>query len=51
MEFIEQFLEMMVAEKGIAKNSVVSYKRDLMDFRSFLTQEKLTELSVATKKH
>ena len=49
MEFIEQFLEMMVAEKGIAKNSVVSYKRDLMDFRSFLTQEKLTELSVATK--
>jgi integrase/recombinase XerD len=49
MEFIEQFLEMMIAEKGIAKNSVISYKRDLMDFRSFLFEKKLSELLIATK--
>jgi integrase/recombinase XerD len=43
MEFIEQFLEMMLAERGIAKNSVLSYKRDLLDFKSFLAKENLSE--------
>jgi integrase/recombinase XerD len=46
MNFIEQFLEMMLAERGIAKNSVVSYKRDLKDFWEFLIKNRLTELEV-----
>jgi len=49
MEFIEQFLEMMIAERGVAKNSIISYKCDLMDFRAFLIHEKLAELSITTK--
>ncbi len=46
MNFIEQFLEMMLAERGIAQNSALSYKRDLKDFQEFLTKTKLTELEV-----
>lgn len=32
---IERFIEMMVAERGIAKNSAISYRRDLKDFADF----------------
>lgn len=46
MQFTEQFLEMMLAERGIAKNSLLSYKRDLRDFQEFLTKIKLTEFEV-----
>ncbi len=44
MQFIEQFLEMMLAERGIAKNSLLSYKRDLEDFQEFLKHSRLTEI-------
>lgn len=43
MNFIEQFLETMTAERGISKNSYISYKRDLLDFNNFLHKEKLLE--------
>jgi len=46
MHFIEQFLEMMLAERGIAKNSLLSYKRDLKDFQEFLKKTNLSELQV-----
>ena len=48
MQYIEQFLEMTVAERGIAKNSVLSYKRDLLDFRIFLSKNKLLELKITS---
>jgi integrase/recombinase XerD len=46
MNFIEQFLETMTAERGISKNSHASYKRDLLDFNNFLLKEKLLEQQV-----
>lgn len=49
MEFIEQFLEMMIAERGIAKNSVLSYKSDLLNFQDFLAKKKQSELTVKTE--
>lgn len=49
MEFTEQFLEMMIAERGIAKNSVLGYKRDLLDFNIFLIDQKLSALDVNTE--
>ena len=48
MKYIEQFIEMTIAERGIAKNSVLSYKRDLLDFQNFLTKYKLSELDVCS---
>lgn len=47
MEFIEQFLEMMLAERGISKNSLLSYKRDLLDFQAFLSRQKILELNTS----
>lgn len=46
MDFIEQFLEMMLAERGLSKNSLLSYKRDLLDFQKFLKEKKLQELNL-----
>jgi integrase/recombinase XerD len=46
MRYIEQFLEMVVAERGISKNSLISYKKDLEDFNIFLVQKALCELKV-----
>ncbi|WP_094649209.1 MULTISPECIES: site-specific tyrosine recombinase XerD [Rickettsieae] len=46
MGFIEQFLEMMIAERGVANNSKLSYQCDLLDFQKFLLQNKLSELNI-----
>jgi integrase/recombinase XerD len=34
---IEEFLDMMLAEKGISLNSYISYKKDLLDYMDFLS--------------
>lgn len=47
MQYQEQFLEMLLAERAIAKNSLISYKRDLIDFAEFLAQKALDELSLS----
>ena len=46
LELAQQFLEMMLAERGIAKNSLLSYKKDLADFDDFLKKQQLSELSL-----
>lgn len=46
MQYGEQFFEMMLAERGIARNSYLSYKKDLQDFADFLKQNSLSELNV-----
>ena len=38
---IEQFIEMMVAERGASANTVDAYQRDLSDFFAFITKKKL----------
>lgn len=43
MLYIESFLEMTLVERGITKNSLISYKKDLSDFADFLHSAKLTE--------
>jgi len=46
MQYAEQFLEMMLAERAIAKNSLISYRKDLEDFETFLLKNKQTEFEV-----
>lgn len=46
MHYVEQFLEMALAERGIAKNTLHSYKKDLADFYEFLNSRKLDMNSV-----
>jgi integrase/recombinase XerD len=33
--YLENFLEMLSAEKGVSKNTIISYKTDLLDFIQF----------------
>jgi integrase/recombinase XerD len=49
MEFLSQFLEMMLAERAVANNSLLSYKRDLLDFQVFLNLQKLEASIVRTE--
>jgi integrase/recombinase XerD len=35
---VEQFLDMMLAERGIASNSYLAYKKDLLDYINFLNK-------------
>jgi integrase/recombinase XerD len=49
MQFINQFLEMLLAERGLAKNSFISYKRDLKDFEAFLICKNIDELKASPK--
>lgn len=38
-QFIEAFLEMMSAERGAAKNTIESYRRDLVDYAGALSRD------------
>lgn len=49
MEYIEQFLEMLVAQRGVAINSIVSYKRDLYDFKLFLSKNNFSEFNIRSE--
>ncbi|MBB4009261.1 site-specific tyrosine recombinase XerD [Allorhizobium taibaishanense] len=46
---IEAFLEMMSAERGAAGNTLVSYERDLDDLYTFLTERKVSVMSVSSE--
>lgn len=45
---IERFIEMMIAERGIAKNSAISYRRDLKDFEDFASSNGVSDLKSIT---
>ena len=38
-EYIERYLEMMVAERGVARNTVLAYQTDLREYQEFLCKE------------
>ncbi|GAB4167404.1 MAG: site-specific tyrosine recombinase XerD [Rickettsiaceae bacterium] len=46
--YIEQFLEMALAERAIAYNTLLSYKRDLLDFGLYLKDCNKTELVISS---
>lgn len=46
--FIENFLEMLIAERGAAPNTIESYRRDLNDFAGFLGRRKLAPEEATT---
>ncbi|RKQ68320.1 site-specific tyrosine recombinase XerD [Oceanibaculum indicum] len=45
---VETFLEMLVAERGIAANTLQAYRRDLEDFTDFLTRRKRSTDAAST---
>jgi integrase/recombinase XerD len=49
MQYLEQFVEMMIAERAIAKNTVNAYLQDLRDFDNFLALQSLKVESASEK--
>ena len=47
--YIEQFLEMLAAERGASKNTITSYKNDLSDFYSFIRKKSLDAETVGSE--
>lgn len=45
MDYLDQFVEMMVAEKGVARNTVSAYVRDIREFHDFLARLKTNPIS------
>ena len=46
--YIEQFLEMLLAERGLSKNSAASYKKDLDDFTLYIKDHNITDSTTIT---
>jgi integrase/recombinase XerD len=46
MDYVEQFLETLIAEKGLSVNSIAAYKKDIQDFYLYLSKvnKKVTEV-------
>lgn len=43
MDYLDSFLEMLLAEKGSSKNTIDSYKTDLKKFQNFLGKQESTK--------
>lgn len=48
IQFLEQFLEAMLAERGISKNSLMAYKSDMLDFSAWLSNQAEKEPTLLT---
>jgi integrase/recombinase XerD len=46
MLYIDQFLEAYMSEKNLARNSIMSYKRDLLDFAEYIVKFSLNEFEI-----
>ena len=43
MKYLEPFLENLIVEKGLAKNSITAYKKDLLDYSNYLKTQNILE--------
>lgn len=50
-EWIERFLEYLTVERGLARNTLESYGRDLRVFRSYLFEHTIIDLQVVQQRH
>lgn len=46
--YISQFLEMLLAERGLSKNSTTAYEKDLEDFARYIEKQHINDLKSAT---
>ncbi len=50
-ELIEQFLNYLSVERGLAANTILSYRADLVKFTAFLKERGITSIDAAGKDH
>jgi integrase/recombinase XerD len=49
--YIDEFIYYLSVERGLAENTLVSYKQDLMKFKEFLTNKGITDIINISKTH
>lgn len=50
-EFIDNFLSFLTFEKGLSKNSLIAYKKDLKDYIDFLNSKNIFSFAEITPEH
>lgn len=48
-DLIDEFIHYLAVERGLAENTLVSYRRDLAQFSTFLAKEKVDRIEQTTK--
>ena len=49
-QFVLQFLDYLLIEKGLSANTISSYKNDLTEFLQFLQKQKISNIDKIDKK-
>ena len=44
-EDVEEYLRFLTIERGLSKNTIESYKRDISQYLAFISESKITEWS------
>ncbi|MEK6189466.1 MAG: site-specific integrase, partial [Carnobacterium alterfunditum] len=44
-EVVEEYLRFLTIERGLSKNTIESYKRDISQYLAFISESKITEWS------
>src|SRR5689334_5692152 len=50
-EFIGEFINYLAVERGLAKNTLSAYTRDLEKYTSFLSEKKITNPNSVAREH
>ncbi len=49
MKYLEPFIENLIVEKGLAKNSIAAYKKDLLNYSKYLKTQTILEEEAQTQ--
>ena len=51
IEFIDEFLNYLSVERGLADNTLSAYRRDLTQYTSFLSKKNIKQSSAVQRQH
>ena len=49
--YIEEFINYLAVERGLAKNTLLAYRRDLVKYKGYLDKKKITDINGVKREH